>query len=82
MQKKYIFFLHKIYTVHNSYNIIQQIYYPKRKKLNNIPNLSKVASNSSKYLFITSALTADLLLLILDAVLFNNWFLITKFEIQ
>ena len=30
----------------------------------------------------TSALTADLLLLILDAALFDNRFLFTKFEIQ
>ena len=35
-----------------------------------------------KYLFITSVLTADMLLLILDAALFDNWFLFTKFEIQ
>ena len=33
-------------------------------------------------MFIISALTADLLLLILDAALFNNRFLFKKFEIQ
>ena len=47
-----------------------------------MPNLSKVASDSSKYLFIASTLTADLVLLTLDAALFDNQFLFTKFEIQ